>query len=103
MLSEDLYDRATRTERNRVLLGEFNDRISTLGGHMGFVDPVEWICECSNDICLESVESTVHDYEVVHDNAMSFIVAPSDEHVLPGVERVLERHAHHWVVERRLH
>lgn len=99
-LSEDLYDRAARAESNRLLLAAFGERIGELGGHMGFIDPVDWTCECANEICLESIELTVHDYEAVHHDGTCFIVAPSDAHFLPDIERVLEHHERYWVVER---
>jgi hypothetical protein len=36
----------------------------------------------------------------VRENPTHFAVVTSDEHVIPDVERVVERHARYWVVEK---
>jgi hypothetical protein len=43
---------------------------------------------------------TGNEYEYVRGNGARFLVAPSSEHVWPDAERVIERHANYWVVEK---
>ena len=38
------------------------------------------------------------DYEAIRKDEDRFFVAPSNEHVWPDVERVIERHNDYWIV-----
>ena len=62
-----------------------------------------WICECANDACLQHIEMASSEYEAVRQDGAHFFVAPSDEHVWPDVERVIERHHGYWIVEKTGH
>ena len=59
-----------------------------------------WVCECANDACLEHIEMKSGEYEAIRQDEDRFFVAPSDEHVWPDVERVIERHNAYWIVGR---
>jgi hypothetical protein len=43
---------------------------------------------------------TTGEYEVVRRGGARFFVAPSDEHVWPDVERVIECRDGYWIVEK---
>jgi hypothetical protein len=59
-----------------------------------------FVCECTSDDCAQAVELTVREYEAAHMSAGWTAVVPG--HVVAGDGgRVLERHAHFWVVELR--
>ena len=60
----------------------------------------EWICECANDSCVERIEVSANEYELVRRDQARFFVAPSNEHVWPEVEQVIERNDHYWIVEK---
>ena len=59
-----------------------------------------WICECANESCVEAVNLTLSEYEAVRSVPARFIVAPCLEHVMTGLERVIERQERYWVIER---
>jgi hypothetical protein len=99
--STDLADREARTAANQMFFREFDDRVDELNRHMDFVVPVgEWFCECANGICVERIQMSAHEYELVRLHGSCFFVAPSDEHFRPDAERVIEHHERYWVVER---
>jgi hypothetical protein len=58
-----------------------------------------WICECADESCTERVAMTGEEYAAVRDSGR-FAVAPSGEHVIPAVERIVEMHPRYWVVEK---
>ena len=60
----------------------------------------DWVCECANENCTEAVTLTVAEYEAVRADPTHFLVAPSADHVVAGVERIVERHERYWVVEK---
>jgi hypothetical protein len=60
----------------------------------------EWICECADTTCVAHLELSADEYEAVRRNPTYFIVTPSDEHVLPQVEAVVEKTERYWVVTK---
>jgi hypothetical protein len=99
-ISEDLHDRAARAAMNQTMFREFNERANELNARMGFVAPVEWICECANDTCVEPIEMSTHEYEAVRQDGGCFLVAPADKHFWPHLERVIRHCDRYWIVER---
>ena len=94
-------DRGARAARNQSLFREINERVKRLNDGFSMVLPLgDWICECADDTCVERIELSAHAYEVVRANGTHFLVAPSDAHVYPDVERVTVRNDHYWVVEK---
>jgi hypothetical protein len=99
--STDPADREARAAANQAFFREFDNRVDGLNRRMDFVVPVgQWFCECANDICLERIQMSAHEYELVRLHGSCFFVAPSDEHFRPDAERVIEHHERYWVVER---
>jgi hypothetical protein len=99
-LSANPFDREDRAATNQTLFREFNEQLNALKERGGFVVPVEWICECANDTCVQTIEMSAHEYEAVHRRAERFSVNASKEHVWPDRERVIERNNRYWVVEK---
>jgi hypothetical protein len=89
--------------RNEVLFREFNERVEAVGNSF---DPrgqddsiaIEFVCECGRLECLERIELTRSQYEAVRSDARRFVVVPGHED--PRVARIVEKHAHHLVVEK---
>lgn len=50
--------------------------------------------------CIEGIEIGLEEYERVRSNPRRFVVAPSNDHVLPDVEHVVERYGTYFVVEK---
>jgi hypothetical protein len=93
-------DREVRAAENQSLFREVNERVKDLNVRFSFVTKVgDWICECANDTCFEHLALSADEYEAIRQDGASFVVATSDEHVWPDVERVSERNTRYWVVE----
>ena len=93
-------DREVRAAENQSLFREVNERVKDLNVRFSFVTKVgDWICECANDTCFEHLALSADEYEAIRQDGASFVVATSDEHVWPDVERVTERNTRYWVVE----
>jgi hypothetical protein len=83
------------------LFRKINERVKDLNVSFGLVAPAgEWICECANKTCIEKVAMWLAEYEAIRRYGARFLILPSDEHVWPDVERVIERHKGYWVVEK---
>jgi hypothetical protein len=92
--------REERIERNEKLFREVNERLETLHHRLGDSDsePQEWLCECADTSCVDRIELTPAEYERTHVAPDRFVV--KTEHVIPDLERVLERNERYSVVEK---
>jgi hypothetical protein len=95
-------DPSERAARNEDRFRQLNEEIEPTNAAHAWFDPSmpDWVCECANEDCAQAVTLTVADYEAVRAEPTHFLVAPSAEHVVSGVERVVERHESYWVVEK---
>jgi hypothetical protein len=94
-----LPERAANNEsRYRAL----NERMEGHNAVHVWVDPPmpDWICECASSECMRPVRLTIAEYEAVRAVPTRFFVLPSEEHLSPAGERVVERNDRYWVVEK---
>ena len=85
-----------RLVRSQILFREVNERLrETLGSFEG---PLEFLCECSNENCTETVGLEVEDYERIRSNANLFLVATGHERL--EVDRVVDQGPGHLLVEK---
>lgn len=91
-----------RVARNQSLFRDYNELLEPSNEAHQHVRPpfADWFCECPRESCSQRVELTLAEYESVRANATHFFVAPTGEHVVADVERVIERHERYWVVEK---
>src|SRR5215210_6548292 len=83
------------------LFREVNERIKEVGKQTGsFAYPSEAICECAQAECSELISISKEGYERLRSRPTWFAVFPSDAHVFPEVERVIDRHGGYWIVEK---
>jgi hypothetical protein len=100
-ITDDLHDRAQRAAKNQALFREINERVKELNTGFGAILPMgDWVCECSNDTCVERVKMLMEEYEAVRKDGARFCVTPDDAHVWHDVETVVERNERYWVVEK---
>jgi hypothetical protein len=94
-----------RAAMNQSRFREYNERIEPHNAVHHWVDPpyADWICECAFEECTLPTRLTVAEYEAVREHPARFLVAPGDDHVVPDVERVVERNERYWVVEKLGH
>jgi hypothetical protein len=91
-----------RAAQNQSRFRDYNERIEPLNRVHTWTEPPmpDWVCECASVNCVVPVRLTMAEYEAIRADPTRFLVVPSDEHVLPDVERVIERHERYWVVEK---
>jgi hypothetical protein len=88
---------AERRALNENVFREVNERLEQLGEEYGD-NAVEFVCECADPDCSAALSITVSAYEAVRNDARRFVIVPG--HQREGVERVVEAHSHHLVVEK---
>jgi hypothetical protein len=84
-----------RLAHNESLFREVNERIETKAGGN---EVVEFLCECTNTDCADTIELKLSEYERVRSNATWFLIKP--DHHVPQVERVVSRDDGYAVVEK---
>jgi hypothetical protein len=103
-ISEHPPDREARAAKNQTMFRKLNERLEESSEASGLAMlPGQWMCECVNDTCVERIAMSVEEYEAVRKSGAHFVVASSDEHFWPDVERVLEHNDRYWVVEKTGH
>src|SRR5215203_2328568 len=98
---EDVRERQQRAAQNQSLFREVNERVKDVNdsSHV-FTSLGEWVCEYANDACFERIEMSTREYEDVRRRTPRFFVFPSEQHVWPEDENVLEHCANYWIVEK---
>lgn len=92
---------AERMAANEVLFRSVNAQLVALNEAFESLDPVSvFVCECGRISCTEAIEMTLAEYRVIRRDPRRFFVLPSEEHVTPETERVVERAAKYFVVEK---
>lgn len=98
-IDRDEHER--RAGKNQAPFRAVNERVSEITQtHDLWLTLADWVCECVDESCTERIELTPEQYERVRETPRHFAVAPSEEHVAPDVERIVEKHARYWVVEK---
>src|SRR5512132_3660265 len=88
-----------RAAKNQSLFRNINERVNDINkAHDLWVTLSDWFCECPAHKCTTRIALTPQQYEAVRANPTHFIVAPSREHLVPDVERVIDRRERYWVV-----
>ncbi len=97
--------RGERMAKNEALFRAVNERVKDVSrslqdeveGHLATA-PVEFVCECALEACLDPVPTTVTEYEAVRAHPTRFLIAPG--HETPSVERVVLEGGGYAVVEK---
>jgi hypothetical protein len=93
--------RQQRAAENQSLFREVNERLAELNSSFELLtDSTVFVCECARIACVEHLDILLSEYRRVRSDPRRFFVAPSDEHVLPDVENVVESHSGYFVVEK---
>lgn len=86
---------AEKGAQNQALIREVNERIESLAEEAA--NP-EFLCECADDSCIETIALSIADYESIRSSPVHFPVAPG--HEFPEFERVIETNERYVVVEK---
>ncbi len=95
-----IEERERKAAHNQSLMREVNERIVEVATApaAGGEDLVDFLCECYDAECIETLSLPVAEYEAVRENSRRFPVKPG--HVLPDVERVVDENGTYIVVEK---
>ena len=86
--------------RNQLMLREVNERVAEVAA--GWTDdPPEFLCECSNEDCVETLALSRDEYEIVRSSPNLFVVLPG--HEVMEVDQVLEARERFSLVEKTKH
>jgi hypothetical protein len=101
-MQEEKHDvHAVRAARNQALFREVNERVKEVNEPFGdAVATPEWVCECADASCIETITLTMDEYEALRSNPTHFAVAPDASHVFFEVENVVGQTEHYWIVEK---
>jgi hypothetical protein len=85
-----------RLVRSQILFREVNERLRETVG--GLEAPIEFLCECSAEDCIETVTLDLKEYEHVRAYPNLFLVA--NGHEVLEVDRVVDQGAGYLLVEK---
>jgi hypothetical protein len=85
-----------RLARNQALFREINERINEVRSPAVALN--EFVCECSNPSCTQSLLLAPSEYQAVRSNPTHFLIARG--HEMPDVELVVEDHSRFLVVKK---
>jgi hypothetical protein len=92
-------ERAERIGRNEDVFRKVNDQIEGVNEAFGtFTGTMSILCECGRLECMEQIELTLDEYRDLRDDPTHFAVMPG--HVIPDVERIVERRPNYFVVAK---
>ncbi len=93
---------AVRIAANEIRLREINEgAVEANAAHVWSDPPLpSWTCECGDPTCIAPIHLSVDEYEAVRSSAIHFVIRPDPAHVMPEVERVVQREERYWVVEK---
>jgi hypothetical protein len=83
-----------RLVRNQMLFREVNERVREAVAHRGYT---EFVCECSNEDCGDTLGLDIGEYERVRSKPNLFLVASGHERL--EVDRVVDQGNGYLLVE----
>lgn len=86
---------AEKGAQNQALIRAVNERIEKLADEAAHP---EFLCECGNTSCIETIELSLAEYESIRSSPVRFPVKPG--HNFSEFERVVEENDRYWVVEK---
>ena len=86
--------------RQQMLLRDVNERIATVAASWKG-DPPDFLCECSDPDCAETVNLSLREYEVIRSTANLFVIREGHEH--PDVDRIVHARDGFTLVEKTKH
>jgi hypothetical protein len=84
--------------RSQILFREVNERLREVVG--SFDGPLEFLCECSDEDCIETIGLSVEQYEHVRSNPNLFVIGLG--HETPEVDRVVDQIDGYLLVEKKV-
>jgi hypothetical protein len=83
------------------LFREVNERIHEVNAQRALLElPEDLICECAQPECSEQVAINALEYQALRAHGTWFLIAPSEAHFFPEVERIITKNGTYWIVEK---
>ena len=82
----------------QAIFREVNERIRELADRFDLKSGAAFICECSNENCVESIALDFDEYKAVRSSPTRFVVAPGHETL--ELENVIETNDRYSLVQR---
>ena len=89
--------REERLARNEALFREVNERIEEVKSGEG--EPIEFLCECGSDSCIEVIKLSTDEYEALRSDPATFAVIRG--HEIEDIEVVVSESDHFIVVRKQ--
>ena len=87
-----------RAARNEALFREVNEQVRAVAAQFGSrPEESSFVCECSDDSCVEKIRVPVAVYERVRQDPRRFLLVPGHDNEF---ERVVERAGGYVIVEK---
>ena len=83
-----------RLEHNEAVFRAINDELDDASSGR----PRQYICECADAMCTETIGLTRSEYRAIRDEADRYVLVPG--HELPELEEVVRREPDHLVVDK---
>jgi hypothetical protein len=90
--------REERVARNETLFREVNERIKQVNVGLATVEESDFLCECGDESCTQSISLSLREYEAVRAEPTHFAVVPG--HVMTEVEHVIAGNERYAVVAK---
>jgi hypothetical protein len=92
-------ERALRLAQNEGIMRQVNERIGEIAEGLGGGDHrYDFLCECSRLDCVERISLTLAENAHVRAEGDRFAIVAGHEEL--EVERVIEKFAEYWIVEK---
>jgi 5-bromo-4-chloroindolyl phosphate hydrolysis protein len=97
--SDPQLEREVRAARNQSTFRAVNEKMTALNeAWQSIAGSYVIACECADMGCVETLEITEDEYELVRKHPNRFVVLPA--HVYPEVEMVVDEHETYVTVEK---
>jgi hypothetical protein len=84
-----------KAAQNQALIRQVNERIEEVAGEAW---RPEFLCECGDSECIETLELSIGEYEAIRCSSLRFPIKPGHEFL--QFERVVEETDRHVIVEK---
>ena len=87
-----------RLAKNEILFRAVNERLDEIGEATPWSKTTDYLCECSDTTCIETIELTNDEYERARSRPTVFMLVPGHERL--EIERVIEDNERFLLVEK---
>jgi hypothetical protein len=84
-----------RLAKNEILFRAVNERLDDIGDAVPWKSETEYLCECSDSSCIETISLEKEEYEQARSRPTVFFVVPGHER--SAIETIVEGHEHYLV------